>query len=626
MRIPQYTSQISAPNAPQFNNTPKLVTDDLGTLVDSLEEVQKVKEKEAEEAKKTAFFQADTSIKMEMDKAKHDIIEKIRNGGSYANAEAEYQKAHTAAINKYAGAYDADKSGNTRARAIAEYNAAGMSDMMQIRDAVTSRRRSDTADSASLRLQQLDRDYSLADTEEKRKAIAFQASSTMASLSGTGIISAADGRARLTKFIQGAESNRIELFKQNHPNDPKAVLAEVENSKEILSVDSYIQKRGSALNDIAKIDTADSFIAYAQDPVNNKKPTQHSTDIFYDEKILKPFQNGEISLPEYEDGIVQTARISGMIPAPVESQIKSTLSFSPENMSQEYQETVMSSARVAAKMYDANPMVFTKDGVGLNKKDYITAKTILSRIDAGVPQSEAISQTLKMVSDDGFNDSYKDAIKEASKTNDLKSYVVDKLDIDDATWPIIQNKANDLYGMARASGASEDEAKASAVNFMSKQYGSFDGVPVKYPPQNVTNINDPIKWQELAQKEFNNFYDKEYPELVKGTTATKALGKPILAGDEQTKQELSHGINPSFVLHYQTDYGSVIPVYDKNGMKVRISATPKVDDAIRPVISSPIFGGIFVGPVSLGGYSKEDQAKLKKGIEIERKRRAGELK
>ena len=168
MRIPRYEQQVGVPNAPQITQIADVRNDNLSGLADSLEEVYKVKLQEQEEAKKTAFFQADTSIKMAMDKAMFDIQERIQNGGSYANAEKEYQKAHDAAIKQFGAAFDADESGNVRMRSMAEYQSLGLSNLLKLRDRISTRRRSDAASAANNRLDLLKREYALAGTPQEK--------------------------------------------------------------------------------------------------------------------------------------------------------------------------------------------------------------------------------------------------------------------------------------------------------------------------------------------------------------------------------------------------------------------------------------------------------------------------
>jgi len=289
MRIPQYEQQVNAPSAPQFNQIADVRNDNLGQVADSLNEIYKVKLKEQEEAQKTAFFQADTSIKMALDKAKFDIAERIKNGGSYANAEAEYQKAHDMAIAQFASAFDADKSGNTKLRALAEYQANGLNNLMSIRDMATSRRKSDTAASANLRAEQLTQqmlDAPPEQAEEIKKQIASLYASATAAVGG----SPDEGRLKAMKTIQGAEQDRFQLFAQNNANDPKAVLNEVENlhKNKLIDTDFYIQARGYAMKEIAdnaNVNVNDSiYRAFAQLSISNQEV----------EKLLEKYSIEEI--------------------------------------------------------------------------------------------------------------------------------------------------------------------------------------------------------------------------------------------------------------------------------------------------------------------------------------------
>lgn len=629
MKIPRYEQQIGVPNPPQITQIADVRNDNLSGVANSLKELYDIKLKEQEEAKKTAIFQADTSIKMAMSKAMFDLEERIKNGGSYANAEAEYQKAHDKAIADFGSAFDVDESGNTKARALAEYQADGLNNILRIRQSAASRRRSDTAASADLRAEQLRQQLVDAKTPEEANAARQQITSLYASATASIGDSPDVGKLKAIKSIQAAEQDRFQLFAQNNVNNPKAVLDQAETlyKDRLIDTDFYIQARGNAMESIQKLGSVDLFLAYAKDPASAPAPTQQSTDVFFSEKLLKPFQNNEISQIDYETGVVDTVKISGKIPSQLENQMKTIFSIYKEGMSAEYKSAVVSNARLVSKMYDTSPYVFTKDGAGLNKRDVVLSQTIVNRIDAGVPEDIAVDETLKIASDKNYDNAYEQAVKKSYEDSDLKKHFVSKLNIDEVSWPAIQSKATDLYAMSKAMGASDGDAKDNAVKYLSKQYGEFDGVLVKYPPYQVTNIQDKDQWLRLAQKELNNFYESEFPNQVSGTTAAKKFGKAILAGDEQTKMELESNKNPSFVLHYQTQEGAVVPVFDKNGQKVRIAGEPiKQTNIIRPAFSSKLFGGTFIGPVKLGGYTPEELKALEAGIKEEKSRMRGELK
>lgn len=250
MKIPQYEAQINTPNPPQFNQIADVRNNDLGMLADGLGEIYKIKLREDEEAKKTAFFQADNSIKMGIYKAKADLLDKIKNGGAYAEAESEYQKAHDEIINKYSPAFDADKSGNTKLRAVSEYQADGLQNLMAIRDAATSRRKSDTVDSANNMVDILKNEYAFSKNPEVRKSILDKMTGTYAKLSATGVVSPDEGKLKMRQSISSAEQDRLKLFTQENSTDTS--LAELEASKEIVGVDYYTSLKENLVKQLDK--------------------------------------------------------------------------------------------------------------------------------------------------------------------------------------------------------------------------------------------------------------------------------------------------------------------------------------------------------------------------------------
>lgn len=627
MKIPRYEQQVNAPSAPQFSQIADVRTNNLSVLADGLQDVYQDKLREQEEAKKTAYIQADNSIKMALDKAMFDLQERIQNGGSYATAEAEYQKAHDKAIKDFGSAFDADESGNTRLRSMSEYESMGMENILRLRNSISSRRKSDAASSINLRIAQANDEYIMAgDDISKREAAAKKITGALAGGASVGLYTGEEGKLKSMIALRSAEDSRLDYISVLYKNEPSKYLKEVELSKEVLGPEKYISHLAKATSMVDTVATVDSFVSYAKDPSSAQKPTQQSTDLFFNEKLLTPFINNEITQLDYEAGVVDVVNVSGKIPSQLENQMKTTLSMYKENMPADYKKAVISNARLVSKIYDSNPSVFTNEGSGLNKKDVIVSQSIINRIDAGVPEDIAVDETLKMASDKNYDAKYDEQVKKTYTNNDFKNYFTNQLNIDDVSWPLIQSKATDLFAMSKAMGLSDGDAKSSALKYLSKQYGDFNGVLVKYPPNKVTNIQDEKQWLLLAQKELNNFYETEFPSQVSGTTATKKFGKAILAGDEQTKKELENKINPSFALHYQTQEGALIPVFDRNGQKVRIAAEPKQENIIMPIFSSNLFGGTFIGPIKLGGYTKQQQKELEAGIKIQKQFLRGEYK
>lgn len=286
MRIPQYEQQVNTPNAPQFNQIADVRNDNLAVVADAIDKVYQVKLKEQEEAQKTAFFQADNSIKMGLYKAKAELMDKIKNGGSYANAEAEYQKAHDAIIAQFGSAFDADKSGNTKIRAMSEYQADGLQNLMSIRDSVTSRRKSDTAASANLRSEQLGQQLAMSKTPEEADAIRKQMTSNYARATSAMGDNPAEGKLRAMKAIQGAEAQRLKLYMQNAALTGQSSLPEIENryKENLIDTETYISYRGLAIK---------------QDKINPIEMSAEQTKNFIE--TAKRAARGELSPEDYAD-------------------------------------------------------------------------------------------------------------------------------------------------------------------------------------------------------------------------------------------------------------------------------------------------------------------------------------
>lgn len=559
MRIPQYDNQVNAPNAPQFNNTPDLVTDNLSSVLNGLGEVQKVMEREKEEAQKTAFFQADTSIKMELATAKHDLLEKIKNGGSYADAEAQYQKAHDAAIAKYSSVFDQDKSGNTKLRSMAEYQAEGLQNIMQIRDTVTSRRRSDTSSSASLRMEQLKRDYALAETPEQRQAALSAMSGTMASLSSTGIITGAEGKSKLTGVIQGAEADRLLLFAQNNADNPKAVLDEVERSKNNLSVDNYISMRGSALNAVEVLGTVDKVTNFMNDPSNHAPPKQQDVDVAFTKYLTDNAETISQDQAKFESDVINLSVQSGQIPSAIRSQADSFLSMYRQDMSKEHAAAVAQSARIVVGVSDRDAMIRSNK---FDKSTIAKSNLIMTRIDAGMSEYDAVSSVMSQYDDEVAVKAYN-----SGRTSILTEIRKGKADIPFAGEDA-RSRYVDLVAESISVGASLPDAKSIAEKQLKKEYSEFNGVDVANAADKV-----PVNGVFYEKKDYIAAANKKYIEVTGEAKVPDGI-KVVLQGDRETQRLIQIGETPSFPIMLYPEDDRPIPLFDKKGMPVRVIPDP----------------------------------------------------
>lgn len=570
MRIPQYEQQVNTPNAPQFNQIADVRNDNLGAIADGLEQVYKVKLQEQEEAQKTAFFQADNSIKMGLYKAKAELMDKIKNGGSYANAEAEYQKAHDAIIAQFGSAFDADKSGNTKLRALSEYQADGLQNVMAIRDSVTSRRKSDTAASANLRSEQLGQQLAIAKTPEEADAIRKQMTSLYAGATAAMGDNPAEGKLRARRAIQGAEANRISLFAQNNSKNPTAILQEVEKSKDLLDIDTYISMRGSALNEVEKLNTVDSVYSYLRDPSTNTPPKQESIDIFYESEINQKFKNNEISLLDYESSVVQSSVALNKVPTQIRNQVASFYAMEPAQMSNDDLETVASLSRMVSNISDKASRL--TEGT-IPKEDVAKAQLINRRMEAGMDVRAAFSAMKNAMDAEESRKIYAKAANEARAlltknkiSSDIPSYA--NMDFMDA------------YVDARLVSATESEAQILAEKQTKNLYQDFNGVKVKDAVTKYSKFDEKT-WVAEA----NNAYEK-----VNGEKVSDDIKLGVYA-DSKTKKQIAEGKYPEYLISIYNPDGTFQNLLDlKTGIPIRL----KEDVQYRTVKKRKV---LSVGPM-----------------------------
>ncbi len=562
MRIPRYEQQVNAPSAPQFSQIADVRTDNLSGLADTLQTVYEDKLREQEEAKKTAIFQADTSIKMAMTKAMFDLEERIKNGGSYAKAEEEYQKAHDAAIAQFGSAFDVDESGNTKARALAEYQADGLGNILRIREMASSRRRSDAANAANNRLDLLKREYALAgDDVAKRDAALKAMSGTIAGLSATGVINGDEGKMRLRNALSGAEADRLTLVAQNNADNPQKVLDEVEKSKDILDVDTYLSMRGAAMADVARMGTVTAVESYITSPTTTRPPSQESVDLFYQEKVIKPFSNGTIDEAGYEQSAISTAVSVGKMPSQVVMQSSAFLSMKPEMMNDADISTAASTARIVASASKYGAKV---DMNGLSKETVAKAELITSRIESGMDERRAIQSVYADIGDDDRRKIYNDAANDARKILVDRKLGSETFDVD--IPQLSQSEFVDTYAQLRSAGSTADEAVKLAKKKINQSFVEFDGIKVKDPATLYSKF-DEESWVRSAR----NYYESKIGAIPEGQKVA-----PI--ADRETKRLIAAGEQPSFGLYLYVDPKEPpIAVFDKDtGQPIRVYETPEM--------------------------------------------------
>lgn len=568
MRIPQYEQQVNAPSAPQFNQIVDVRNDNLSGILDGLDKVYQVKLQEQEEAKKTGYIQADTSIRMALDKAAFDLQSKIQNGGSYANAEAEYQKAHDAAIAQFSAAFDADESGNVRARSMAEYQAEGLNNLLKIRDRVTSRRRSDAAGSINLRVAQAQEEYALAGTDpEKKQAAIAKMNSAIAGGSGVGLYSGDEGKLKAMGAIKKAESDRLDLFAQNNADNPQAVLAEIEANQKNLDIDDYISKRGSALADVQKLGVVSSVQSYLENPVSTAKPKQQSIDLYYQDQLSSKFSQGVISADEYEIGAIDLSIKTGKLPSQIESQLSSYLAIDAASISDSDAETTAMTARIVSESVKNNPTLASREMA----PDIRKANLLVKRMDAGMSAQSALLGIQKDMGDPETKKIYDSGATEA------RSILLQKK-VNGETFKVkIPKEAYsefvDSFASNRVSGATKSEALSLAQDEINSKYAEFNGVEIKDPVTKYSNYKESV-WVDQATKVYNQLYPNQ--SLGKGQ-------KLAVVANRQTKVDIQNNVEPAYAVVIAYEDGSTpMPLQDlKTGKFVMIRANKEADKFIE---------------------------------------------
>lgn len=413
MKIPRYDQQVGAPSAPQFSRIADVRTDNLSGLADTLKDVYADKLKEQEEAKKTAIFQADTSIKMATTQAMFDMEERIKNGGSYANAEAEYQKAHDQAFKEFGSAFDADESGNTKARALAEYQAEGLSNVLRIRQMVSSRRRSDAASAANLRNEQLSQ-QAITATDEEYETIKQNMISNIASATSATGENPATGKSQIMKVLQDTNAKRLEIFRQNNINNPSATLAKVESEfkNKNITPEVYITERGQAMASIARLKKIEaSYI----DLEGNGGVTGPQSDLIMED--VENTTGAQFGSDQHAEALSNVSTATGKIPPATLSKIQGMLIANPDDIRNE---DAVVLARYAMALKKTPSLAFAK----MPESDQVMMNIISDQVSNGANPVETVKMALNAKKVQEIKENPYSFVNK----DDAKDYLTDALD------------------------------------------------------------------------------------------------------------------------------------------------------------------------------------------------------
>lgn len=562
MKLPVYESQVRTPNAPQFSAMADArAAGNLGDLANNLNQYRQFRQAELEEAQKTEWFKADNGFKMDVLRARTEMVNSIQNGGAYADAEDKFQKTFDDAKAKYMPFFADDE--NISARQAVEFERAGLEGLLTIREAVQQRRKSDAVQASDMVRSEAEGMF----LSDPAKAIDMY-SSTLAGLQGVGAISSDGAKARLAEFVQGGKAREMELVFQNNRDNPQVAADWVEANQSDLNPDVYLSGRDRAQVEIYKFGSAQKVKNYLADPVAYKAPEQESVDVFYDRDIAPIAQT---SVADYEEATISLSVSTGKLPQQVANQAASYLDMDPALMSQQDMQTAASNARIIS---ETNKYAAKLSKTNLSKDTIAKADLLVQRMNAGMPVDKALMSMQRDLGTEEGKKLYSASITEARNILLEKKLNGSMIRVDVPTYA--QADFIQAYATAKMNTAKASEAAKLAEDEIANRYKSFNGVLVKDPATSVS------------------FYDEE--SWVKASTAKyiEKIGpledgqKTVVIADSETKRLIQAGEKPSFPLFLSYSKNEPpIPVFDKQtGQPIRIYEDPTAMKTIKKKVFS----------------------------------------
>lgn len=279
MRIPTYTSERNI-GAPQIQ-TPRVSGGvDLSAAINGFEYAAGIADKERQE-KYNIFVAAESQrTGFELDQKYAELKDRIANGGSYANAEKEFQKFYEKTTQKSIARFGDDK--NTAAKIMLDYERTGMEYGLRIKSAVKSRMKSDAVNAVNSRLDNLQLRLSNATNDAEMQLILGEAAQVYSRATNGGIIKSVSAQNGLRKMLNDAVNYKID-------RDPIGFLSDVEkNPKKYEGVVALPDKIIAAKNQAIKF----SKIGEVNSAVN---------EIIANKDLAQRAMLGELTAKDYEN-------------------------------------------------------------------------------------------------------------------------------------------------------------------------------------------------------------------------------------------------------------------------------------------------------------------------------------
>jgi hypothetical protein len=566
MKIPVYDPQINASTS-QYNAVTDIRTNTLGEIADGLQQYSKFREAQLEEERKTEQFKADSAIRYELDDAHSKMLDSIQNGGAYADAEAKYQKTFNDTVTKYMPAMGDDP--NVTERFQAEYKRYGLGQLVQLRNTVQARRKSDAGDAYKNLNDLLNKDYMKAvasgDLKRQEQITNFERPALVAKLVGSGAESRDGGALRIRQDTERSEALAISYIAQDSPEEALKRLEE-KNAAGIFSADTYVKTRGPI---IAQVDTIRDY--------NKAIETMNTSPTAMSEKQTALVENGLIakqklaeargdqnSIDNFHSGQLLVAEKTGAFGPQFNLQFRNMAFLDPDVATQGQKKTTAKMARV---YLDAPKSAQQK----IDKEARVVYDMINARIDSGIEDVSAVDSVLRaqkgLPTGKQFDDFRSDVIKDLDKLGGAASLLQDQrnwstipFDISFSGYKPDSAEVSNFesnYAYARAMGETDSSARAIAFQDASRRNGPYMGKGMKIPPSYAYPGIVDSDFQQNAVinklKEANLYIDK-YEYVIQSDRLT----------EDQFNDKNKNGL-PTYKIMMRDEIGALVPIKDAKG-------------------------------------------------------------
>lgn len=543
MRIPTYDSNAKAPAVGNYAVDRNLYVPDVrantfGEIANGLENYSKVVYQQEQEARKTEYFKADMAIQAEILDAKSKMFDSIQNGGSYKNAEGNYQKQHDAIVAKYADTFKSDP--NVYERSMAEYQRLGVGNTVELRNVVQARRKRDAIDATNLMVQRFDdnimRSMISGDTQGVEASIA-SISGIYGRATAVGAISPDEAKQKIVSKISNVKSQYAEFESSKDPFYAKKYLDDAYNKKEILSDDyisSSIKIEAAVKKEILK---RNSYISLEKNPYAT---SDDEVDAIFSSEFEKT--GGEVGSQEYANAASAVAVKTKKLPPEVAGRIRASLSTDVESLTVDRASEI---SRYAIMMQSVPEISLSH----MSDEDKAALNIIADQVSAGADVLSTVKMALKSRTID-TEKSVKDFTGVVSSGIDNSAYLAEKLDW---TWawrnlwgnePIQPTKEHvqafdTFFTKYKNAGLRTSEARAAAYQDFRQEYQpSFtmwgDKAELVRPdkPYLEEKLDSTLLWRAMPGKQgyaptpdMQRFFDNQsalYYKSNGGTSLSKA--------------------------------------------------------------------------------------------------------